>query len=301
MSISKNSSVFTLTPELKSVTTVHLKPSISPTDKLWIYCCLNWRTRIFADYINSLNIADITISYNDISQLKKVDYNSTCNYIIPFSIDDAYACGFLPSNTIFINTEPVDMNNKCENIEKVRSLGYKIIDYSPINAKIYNSLYIPYQIRPEENERLRTLLQTTPKERDVVTVAYMVPRRTQIQIEGYNKDLDICNITGYDEQRDKDIAEGKILLNIHQRDHATVFEHIRCDRLIFAGMTVVSEQSRDSEDLDITPFVHFVPYSECIDKCIELLKNEIIIHERTIPENRQMSDIPQQIQALLDS
>ena len=300
MQFSKNSSVFVLAPELKSVTTIDIKPSSQSTDKLWIYCCLNWRTRIFADYINSLNIADIIVSYNDISQLKRVDYNATCNYIIPFLIDDAYHCKFLPSNTIFINTEPVDTNNKCENIEKVRALGYKIIDYSPINAKIYNSLYIPYQIRPEENEKLKKLLKETPKERDVVTVAYMVPRRTQIQIEGYNKDLDIANITGYDEQRDKDIAEGKILLNIHQRDYS-VFEHIRCDRWIYAGMTIVSEESRETSDLDIAPFVHFVPYSKCIDKCVELLKGEIKIEERIIPENRRMSDIPQQIQNLLNN
>jgi hypothetical protein len=239
MSITKNSSTFTLYSIFQNRSKINLKKS----NKLWIYICLHWRIPIFRDYIDSLELVDIEISYNSPEELKLIDYNDSCNYIIPFDITDAHNAGFLPKNTIFINTEPVDENNKCIHIETALSFGYKIIDYSPINAKVYSLLYIPYQIREEENSRLRKLLLNTEKERDAVTCSYMVPRRQEIYLQALRKGLNMINVTGYDNKRDEEIAEGKILLNVHQREYS-VFEHIRCDRWIYAGMTVVSENSR---------------------------------------------------------
>ena len=213
---------------------IHIKKSANASEKLWIYVCLNWRVPIFNDYIKSLDIADITVSYTSPEQLKLIDYNDSCNYIIPFDITDAHTAGFNPKNTIFINTEPIDENNKCVNIETALTLGFKIVDYSSVNVKLFQCesgnnidnkqlLYIPYQIRDEELNKLKKLL-ICEKERDAVTCSYMVPRRQAIYTEGMRKGLNMINIIGYDDKRDEEIAEAKILLNVHQRDHATIFE-----------------------------------------------------------------------------
>jgi hypothetical protein len=61
-------------------------------------------------------------------------------------------------------------------------------------------------------------------------------------------------ICGYKEARDTELAKCKIILNIHGQmkindvwNYGNIFEHLRCDRLLNAGFTILSE---DSYNLD---------------------------------------------------
>ena len=52
-----------------------------------------------------------------------------------------------------------------------------------------------------------------------------------------------------------------------------IFEHIRCDRLIFAGKLVISEKSDYQELLDISSHVIWEDYDKIIIKIKEVLDN----------------------------
>ena len=76
---------------------------------------------------------------------------------------------------------------------------------------------------------------------------------------------------GWGKERDELIKKCKIIINIHNFDFFTIFEHIRCDRLIFANKIVVSDKSYKTNLLDIEPYVYWEDYDNIIPKTQELL------------------------------
>ena len=289
--ITKNSSVFRVHPSLK--TKIHLKP----TKKLWVWLVVGSEEKIFIDYMNSLNIVDITIQYDEGNpdSLKLVDNNDTCMYILTHQCVIPNKYGFLPTNSVFIHTEyinmePINPQANCVQIQDAQRLGYKIIDFSPINAKHYNHLYLPYQIREPELSVLKHYLKQE-KEYDAVMCGGLTARRKSILIDGYKKDLELVDIQGYFDERDSGMAQGKVILNIHQKDNFPHFEHFRCDRWVYAGHVIVSEDSVKQEELDVHKYIHFVPYDQLISKCMELSSQKHEYVAPPIPEDRRMTDI----------
>ena len=76
---------------------------------------------------------------------------------------------------------------------------------------------------------------------------------------------------GWGKERDELIKKCKIIINIHNFDFFTIFEHIRCDRLIFANKIVVSDKSYKTNLLDIEPYVFWEDYDNIIPKTQALL------------------------------
>jgi hypothetical protein len=85
--------------------------------------------------------------------------------------------------------------------------------------------------------------------------------------------LNCINITGFDEERDELLKQCKIILNIHHFECFNIFEHIRCDRLIFADKIIISDKSLFMEDLDVYNFVIWEDYDNIVNKTIDLLYN----------------------------
>ena len=55
---------------------------------------------------------------------------------------------------------------------------------------------------------------------------------------------------GWSEKRDSSIMKGKVFVNIHNSKPFKTYESIRCDRLLFSGNIVITEESTDiPEDL----------------------------------------------------
>jgi hypothetical protein len=112
------------------------------------------------------------------------------------------------------------------------------------------------------------------KKFDVVLVGHMSDKRKKICTELENRGIKtLCIDSIFDEKRDKLIAQGKILLNIHYANNYNIYEHFRCDRWIFSGMIVVSEKSTNYEMLDIASVVYFENYDNLVAKVIEILDN----------------------------
>ena len=108
--------------------------------------------------------------------------------------------------------------------------------------------------------------------------------------KGYTINL----ISGYGEDRDEELGKCKIILNPHGQinenpnptpdECSNIFEHIRCDRLLEAGFTILSETSYelDKEFVNKYPNLKQISYDDFfnIDVISSMLpkKNICFIH-----------------------
>lgn len=162
-------------------------------------------------------------------------------------------------------------------IKNISELGIPIIDYDyyqRLMLKPKINLYAPYQIHSKENDHLSNLVRTSPKIYDV-GICYLSysERRKAIFDELKQNRINIIDIQGWKDQRDELIAQCKILINIHFTADHKIFEHLRCDRWVFAGQIIVSEISLSDELLDIKNLIHFAKYNRLVHKVISVLKN----------------------------
>ena len=146
--------------------------------------------------------------------------------------------------------------HRYQNIEKYlkKYEGIKIYDYSLSNIHILNSNgftnthHLPYLIYKEEHDSLVNLKKNTEEIYDfgIISVENPVIVEHRLAVVNFliNNGYTLKVIQGFKGLRDKQIAQCRILLNIHGSNNGEVskiFEHIRCDRLLEAGYHILSE------------------------------------------------------------
>ena len=178
-------------------------------------------------------------------------------------------------NFIFVNTEQISRQEYFDNAEKALHQGTPLIDYSPEN--IYLLVKIPrrkfllrYQYLSREVDALKSWIPEKPLV-DVVFVGTMSPKRGQIIDALRAKGITVCIVQGWGEQRDRELVKGKLLLNLHFHETYGVYESIRCDRLIFSGMMVVTEKSLHQDKNDINELLFIAEYKNIVSKVEEIL------------------------------
>jgi hypothetical protein len=194
---------------------------------------------------------------------------------------------------LIINLEQLTINNQ-DLIRSYQQRQLQVIDYDQFQATkldmmiTYPSIYLPYLPTSEELRDLKHLVHRTDKTHDVVICSiYGSLRRLEIvkQLEqvglkvlnvGYNMFTDgpeseRLKFDKFGHQRDRLIAKGKILINIHYHDRPSIFEHLRCDRWILSGMIIVSEPSLSDQDLDLKDLVYFCQYNQMVGKIQEII------------------------------
>jgi len=169
----------------------------------------------------------------------------------------------------YLNTEPLNLECRLSYVignvnknEKYSRLKW-YYDYSLSNIKILNdnsisnTFYLPYLTSESEIKRLKKLLEG-PKEYDYGIVcsasvftkdpSKLEPIRRRKVVEylleqGFTVNL----IYGFGESRDLELSKCKTILNIHGQyceTPTTIFEHIRCNRLLDSGFNILSETSQ---------------------------------------------------------
>lgn len=187
----------------------------------------------------------------------------------------------LTSSAIYYNTEQLTRYGMLDRITTL--IGYhnvvEIWDYSTANIKILhdagftNVRYVPVSTIPETVTSLRTLYHASPPEFDLAFCGAISPRRQDI-LDGLMERGITINIisnstkTKWGIERDREIARCRVLLNIHFADDYTVFESVRCDPWLSAGMPVISETSLD----DDSRCAVIAPYGELVERTIEFLR-----------------------------
>lgn len=185
-------------------------------------------------------------------------------------------------NIYIINTEQLSTAGWLSIIQKYLKLGLTIFDYDLYQSKMTLSdrhIYLPYLY--DDREGLMTLIQNTTKIYDVaICCINNSPRRQKIYDKLKEKNINVINVKGWKMARDKQLAQTKILLNIHYHENYKIFEHMRCDRWILSGLLVVSETSLSDPSLDIKDHVIIEPYSNLVDKVIDILNNYDLYYQR---------------------
>lgn len=147
------------------------------------------------------------------------------------------------------------------------------------------TIYLPYLPYKSEINYIRNLIESTPKEFDIGFIGSSSIKRMHM--------LHLMRLAGFSvyrieekwgEERDRELAKCRILLNVHCDDDFKVFECIRCDRWIFGGMKVLSETSLE-KPYD-NPFLRVDDYINLVTRAQEYIGCEVLfqIDTKTIEE-----------------
>lgn len=248
-------------------------------EKKIVYYCLELGYKCFEDYINSLEIVDEKVYYKSECDLKKYDFKDPntihiFRYHIPNTI-----CAYKNPRIFVLNTEQLSDPIKYTYILTLLKSGVPVIDYSIGNIHLLKGkgliFYLPYQYNETEVSKLKRFSKN--KVFDIGIVNCCTKRRRKLLHYFQNLGYKVLDIRGWNDERDYMIGGCKILLNIHFADNFSIYEHIRCDRWLFAGKLVISEPCEISDKLDIGKNLIFTPkLEEMVKKYIDKLPKVIV-------------------------
>ncbi|KKM77751.1 hypothetical protein LCGC14_1366870 [marine sediment metagenome] len=262
------------------------------SQKKIIYYCQRKGHECFEDYIDSLGIVNRKVYYTDDTELDRKLFADSGNVHIFRYHFPQFLLRSGSKNAFVLNTEQMSEDVRRNHIIALMNSGVKIIDYSIANIKILSRcsnssllFYLPYQYQDAEVNRLRQFSIKT--EYDVGIVHCITAHRKKILHQLCSAGLKAIDIRGWKDKRDRLIGKCKILLNVHYDQNFHIFEHIRCDRWVFAGKPLMSEQSNNIEMLDIRSNVHFYQASHVIDAVRWYLKETKNLLAPEIIQNRR--------------
>lgn len=255
---------------------------------------------VLEDYIYSLNIFSDVISINNFT----VDHFRQNNYIYVITqmwlqIDDKdqlFINEVLSSDrVIFLNVEMLSEDTRMNHIINLLKRNIQIADYSMANilflkeyAKHYNIpikkeiVYLPYQYNLHDQVQLYNMddkyeydigiINALPTKSDTVDSSNTY-RRTKLWNDLQKTKWKSINILGWGKERDELIKRCKVIINIHHFEAFNIFEHIRCDRMIWAKKIIVSDKSMHMDKLDVTRFIFCEEFDEIIPKTEKVLES----------------------------
>jgi hypothetical protein len=151
----------------------------------------------------------------------------------------------------FINTEQLSVPSKFLEYKSYIRPNIKIFDYSLQNIKISGiGEYLPYNENLNETTKLKEFLNQ-PKEFDFAVIGTMSEHRKTIMNTVSSMGYKVYFISGWGDNRDKEVGKCKVLLNIHFNEDYKLYEPIRCERWRFAGMPIFSEECIDNVPSEI--------------------------------------------------
>lgn len=234
-----------------------------------VFICHKSTLQYFTEYIASLQFFSFIITFHNPTDLSSLtDLFPDCFFV--YATDLLYTCIFdyaTRPNCCLFNSEQMSLTHRRDPIINFLKNNGKIINYNNTNANILlnqNSSFInqmlllPYICNKNEQSFLHNLLITSPKLYDFAIVGTLTPYRKFIIEQLYQRGLKILVINNsFDNKRDKNIAQCSALLNIHANSDYQVFESIRCNRWLDAGMTVISETCIDQITHNNLSFVNY--------------------------------------------
>lgn len=239
---------------------------------------------IYNDVENYLISLGITIRFYPckIVQGEKILVVQT---LLDLNYDNASFIGLLNTKQLTID----EWSSKFRDNIACTKLPIHIFDYSNSNIKYMeenfgvSGTHLPYKNRPLEIGSLKKLIVETPKEYDLAIIDDS-PYNNKMLKELQSSNIKIQVINNWNSS--KEIAKCKVLLNIHLTDQHKIFEEMRCNRWLMAGMTIISENSLYDDDIKLK-------YNNLITFKTENFKYEILKYFNiTIPKLRIGVAIP---------
>lgn len=261
-----------------------------------IYFVYKTNLDVIKDYLDSLGIF---YKYIKVEEFNKY-YNNKDLFILGqmWFWDIEYK-----QNIMFLNVEMLSESTRCNHIIQMIKKNIPIIDYSLTNIEIMklkikefkldydenNLIHLPYQYNYNEDQIIKNEIGEYDYDIGIINAFIQVSdtnsskleyRRNKIWELIKKEDWKYINILGWGEERDKIIKKCKIILNVHNFDVFKVFEHIRCDRLIFANKIIISDISLNSSKLDIYPCLIWKEFEDIIPTAKYILDNFNTINKK---------------------
>jgi hypothetical protein len=180
------------------------------------------------------------------------------------------------SPVIYYNTEQLTRPEEFARItERLRASDITAIwDYSIENIKILqnagftNVHHVPVRTIPETVRMLQMVHAAYPQKYDIGFCGAVSERRKAILEELSRRGIRVNVITAWGGVRDREIAQCCAVMNIHNGDDYTVFESVRCEPWLAAGVPVITESSMD----DDSRCAVIAPYNELVDKTVSFIR-----------------------------
>ena len=217
-----------------------------------------FKYEVIEDYLKSYSKIANFIFVDDITKMPiNPDKIFCANYFFNELIFDLF-----PSSKICILvTEPLNYKENLDLLLRTHQIfpHIEVYSYSKSNLQIINNnnihttRFLPYYYDQDEIDYLQNLNKNT-KEYNFGIICYTYDLLESIRKQRVvnflrNSGFSVLNIIGWKQHRDEQISKCKIILNIHSsrintsEEHCEIFEHIRCDRLLNAGIKILSEES----------------------------------------------------------
>ncbi len=182
--------------------------------------------------------------------------------------------GGASSPVILYNTEQLTRSDqKMGVIARARQPDIaEVWDYSAVNCEILRhagitARHVPLRCVGAELEKIRGFIQSATRDYDVGFCGAMSPRRRIILDELAAQGLSVHIVTSSGDERDRELARCRCILNIHYMSNYGVFESVRCEQWLAAGVPVLSEFSLDN---DLRCFN--VPYDALVSATVGLVQ-----------------------------
>lgn len=254
--------------------------------------------QVLEDYIDSLNIFKEVMELGEFAKRYK-EFLSP-DVVIVFTQMWLELENFSPEiynapNFIFLNVENLTEQKRMDHIMQFVRRGIKVADYSLANIHVLKTYaeennieisapiyYFPYQYNEKENVLLENrerryeydigVVNACPK-KDASVNSALTYKRTKVWEDLESSGLSCLNILGWGAERDELIKKCKVIVNVHHFECYKIFQHIRCDRLVFANKLIVSENSLCVNDLDIKNHILWSDYKDLVQTAVKAVKN----------------------------
>lgn len=128
----------------------------------------------------------------------------------------------------------------------------EIWDYSQVNIKILEShglkaKHVPLKTSDTYVQRIKAVYQSRPPKYDIAFNGSISERRSKI-LEGLKAaGFNVLISSSWGIQRDEEIAQSRLLINIHYNTDYQIFESARCEPWLSLGFPVISETSIEDD------------------------------------------------------
>ena len=250
----------------------------------WIfYCDKTFKYEVIEDYLNSFKEK---VNFNFVNNIDNIPENADKIMLVNSSFDENVFTKFKYSEKSILITEPLNYQSNLDLALDTFKKHPNILFYSYSNTnlrilngyQIWNTKLLSYQYNEEEINTLKKLNVENDKIYDVGIICYSLDIHESIRKQkvvhflkqnGYNVNI-IC---GWNYNRDYQLSKCKVILNIHSSkictsdEHCMIFEHIRCNRLLNSGFTILSEESfdLDKEFVDSYPNLIITKFENLLD------------------------------------
>ena len=237
---------------------------------------IEWTYRLIKDYINIMkqkyNVSYVTnINHIQVKKIKKILCINAIYDTELFNRFKNVEIGILNIDSLYISCY---LNNILNIVNLYPNI--KIYDYSLANIEVLkqhniNYGYLEYMHDEAEVEILKEI-NNQPKIYDFGIICYTKviscsKRRKVIVDKIINNGFTVNVVCGFERERDVELGKCKIILNIHSQSHSIetrTFEHLRCNRLLYAGFKILSEVSYLDNDfiLKFSNNLKFIKYDD---------------------------------------